>query len=45
MSSLVSYQLLEGVATIEMDDGKANVLSSPMLASIGGYVARTLKKG
>lgn len=35
MSSLVSYQLLEGVATIEMDDGKANVLSSPMLASIG----------
>jgi enoyl-CoA hydratase len=35
MSSLVSYQLLDGVATIVMDDGKANVLSSPMLGSIG----------
>ena len=42
MSSLVSYQLLEGVATIEMDDGKANVLSSPMLASIGEALDQSL---
>ncbi len=35
MGSLVSYQLLDGVATIVMDDGKVNALSSEMLASVG----------
>lgn len=34
MSSSVSYQLLDGVAAIVMDDGKANALSSQMLASV-----------
>jgi len=35
MGSSVSYQLQDGVATIVMDDGKVNALSSEMLASIG----------
>ncbi len=33
-TALASYQLADGVATITMDDGKANVISSPMLAAL-----------
>jgi enoyl-CoA hydratase len=36
MGPLVSYQLAGSVATITMDDGKVNVLSPDMLASLGG---------
>ncbi len=42
MGSLVSYQLDDGVATIVMDDGKANALSSQMLASIGEALDRSV---
>jgi enoyl-CoA hydratase len=35
MSSAVSYDLTESVATITMDDGKANVLSPAMQQSLG----------
>jgi len=34
MSDLVSYNFKDGVATIKMDDGKANVLSTQMLADL-----------
>src|SRR5215217_4788064 len=34
MSSLTSYALTDGVATIQMDDGKANALSPAMLAEL-----------
>lgn len=36
MSTLVSYVLDDGVATITIDDGKANVMSVPMLRAIAG---------
>ena len=42
MGSLVSYQLLDGVATIVMDDGKVNALSSEMLASISEALDRSV---
>ena len=34
MSNVVSYNLADGVATITMDDGKANVLSTQMIADL-----------
>ena len=34
MSELLSYELSESIATITMDDGKANAMSSKMLAAI-----------
>ena len=34
MSELVSYEIVDQIATIAMDDGKANVLSPQMLAAI-----------
>ena len=34
MSDLISYTLENGVATIKMDDGKANVLSTDMIAQL-----------
>ena len=34
MTDLVTYALDRGVATIRMDDGKANALSIPMLAEL-----------
>jgi enoyl-CoA hydratase len=40
MGNLVSYRLDDGVATITMDDGKVNVLSSPMLDEIGAALDR-----
>ncbi len=37
---IVSYELSEGVALITMDDGKANALSSEMIAAIGAAFDR-----
>jgi enoyl-CoA hydratase len=42
MSELVSYQLTDGVATIVMDDGKANALSLAMLSAINEALDRAL---
>lgn len=42
MDKLVSYQLGEGVATIAMDDGKANALSVPMLSALNEALDRAL---
>lgn len=42
MDELVSYQLSEGVATIAMDDGKANALSVPMLSALNEALDRAL---
>ena len=36
MSPLTSYDLAGGIATIAMDDGKANALSAAMLAELSG---------
>ncbi len=36
MSTLTSYELSDGVATITMDDGKVNALSTSMLADVAG---------
>lgn len=38
--SLTSYELADGVATVAMDDGKANVLSSAMLAELNAALDR-----
>ena len=35
MESLVSYALSENIATLTMDDGKANVMSLRMLLEVG----------
>ena len=40
MGELVSYQLTEGIATISMDDGKANALSLAMLAAVNEALDR-----
>lgn len=40
MSSLVTYQLNDAVATITMDDDKVNVMSLQMLAEINGALDR-----
>lgn len=40
MDGLVSYRLLDGVATIAIDDGKVNALSPAMLAEIGTALDR-----
>jgi enoyl-CoA hydratase len=42
MGELVSYALTDGVATIAMDDGKANALSLAMLAAINEAFDRAL---
>ena len=34
MSTLTNYELSDGIATITMDDGKVNALSTSMLADI-----------
>lgn len=36
MHQLVDYQLQDGIATLTMDDGKANVMNVAMLAAIAG---------
>ncbi len=40
MAALVSYELQDGVATIVMDDGKANALSLEMLSAVDGALDR-----
>ena len=40
MGELTNYALNDGVATITLDDGKANVLSIAMLASINASLDR-----
>ena len=40
MSEVVSYQLADGVATIAMDDGKANALSVVMLSAVNEALDR-----
>jgi len=40
MQQLVSYQLADGVATVTMDDGKANVMSLSMLQALNGALDR-----
>jgi enoyl-CoA hydratase len=40
VSALVGYELEESVATIVLDDGKANVMSLPMLTEIGAALDR-----
>jgi enoyl-CoA hydratase len=42
MSELVSYKIADQVAIISMDDGKANALSSAMIAAINGALDRAL---
>jgi len=45
MDPLVSYRLLDGVATIVMDDGKVNALSRQMLASVADALDRAAADG
>lgn len=42
MSTLVTYQLKDGIATIAMDDGKANALSPAMQAEINAALDQAL---
>ena len=42
MTSLVSYELEDGIATLTMDDGKANVMSVAMLQSLNAALDRAL---
>jgi hypothetical protein len=39
MGDVVSYQLTEGIATIAMDDGKANALSLAMLSATCSWLS------
>jgi enoyl-CoA hydratase len=43
VNASLSYQLDDGVATITLDDGKANVMSVPMLRAIDGALDRAQK--
>jgi enoyl-CoA hydratase len=45
MTDLISYSLDDGVATIAMDDGKVNALSSAMLAAVSGALDRAEQDG
>ena len=40
MSSLVTYEVAEGIAALTMDDGKVNALSIPMLQELHGCFDR-----
>lgn len=42
MTTLVTYQLKDGIATIAMDDGKANALSLAMQAELNAALDRAL---
>jgi len=42
---LVSYDHADGIATITLDDGKVNALSSAMLAAVGGALDRAEADG
>ena len=43
MSDRVAYRLHDGVATVTMDDGKVNVMSTGMLRDLGGAFDRAEK--
>ena len=45
MAEPVSYQFANGIATIAMDDGKANALSLAMLSAINAALDRALADG
>ena len=45
MPELTSYDLADGIATITLDDGKANALSEAMIASIGEQLDRAEADG
>lgn len=45
MSSLTSYDLADGIATVAMDDGKANALSPAMLAELSAAFDRAEADG
>ena len=45
MTDLISYSLDDGVATIVMDDGKVNALSSTMLGAISGALDQAEQDG
>ncbi|MGN6188612.1 MAG: crotonase/enoyl-CoA hydratase family protein [Conexibacter sp.] len=45
MTSLTTYDLTDGIATITMDDGKANALSIAMLAELSHALARAEADG
>lgn len=45
MTDLISYSLDDGVATITMDDGKVNALSSAMLGAISGALDEAEQDG
>lgn len=45
MDTPVSYEFADGVATITMDDGKANVISLPMLAALNNALDRAEADG
>jgi enoyl-CoA hydratase len=42
MTALVSYLLADRIATLTMDDGKANVMGLPMLAALNAALDRAL---
>jgi enoyl-CoA hydratase len=42
MADLVSYELTDGVATVVMDDGRANALSVEMLAAVNDALDRAV---
>lgn len=42
MSTLVNFELADGIATLTMDDGKANVMSVAMLAALDAALDRAL---
>jgi enoyl-CoA hydratase len=45
MSDRIAYRLVEGVATITMDDGKVNVMSVAMLQDLGAALGQAEKDG
>ncbi|MCB0990937.1 MAG: hypothetical protein KDB16_08165, partial [Acidimicrobiales bacterium] len=45
MNDLLTYQLSDGVATIVMDDGKANVMSAEMISQLDAAFARARSDG
>ncbi len=45
MSARVQFDLEDGVARIQMDDGKVNALSAPMIAEIAGALDEAEKAG
>lgn len=45
MSTLTTYELADGIATIAMDDGKANALSTSMLAELSAAFDRAEADG